>query len=131
MCFTRRTSRRVSHGTSTGRTSLPSPALDEHAEGNRARVLGLAPHGGLRIDGGPGGFGERTVSLVDLAWVLVAADEVSVHGGMLDEARVNRFRYLEGVPRGATRWIDTGWAIAAYQLAAQEGHVHIERGERS
>jgi hypothetical protein len=91
----------------------------QRSDENRAHVLGPAPRGGLRIDGGPGGFAERTVSLVDIAWVLVAADDVSTHGGILDEARVNRLRYLEGVPRSATRWIDTGWALAAWQAAAQ------------
>jgi hypothetical protein len=55
------------------------------------------------------------VSLVDFAWVVVAADDVAEHGGILDESRVNRLRYLEGVPKGSTRWIDTGWAIAARQ----------------
>jgi hypothetical protein len=43
----------------------------------------------------------------------VAAGDVAEHGGILDEARVNRVRYLEGTPKSATRWIDTGWAIAA------------------
>lgn len=73
----------------------------------RCRLVGKAPRGGLRIDGGEGGFEERTVSLLDLGWVL-AAEEA---GGLLDEARVNRMRYLEGTPKGSTRWIDTGWAI--------------------
>jgi hypothetical protein len=58
-----------------------------------------------------GGFKERTVSLKDIAWVLVARDDVANAGGVLGEARVNRLRYLEGTPKGATRWIDTGWAI--------------------
>jgi hypothetical protein len=49
--------------------------------------------------------------------VIVADDEVAEHGGILDEARVNRVRYLEGVPKGSTRWIDTGWAIAAWHAA--------------
>jgi hypothetical protein len=71
------------------------------------------------VDGGPGGFAERTVSLVDLAWVIVAADDVAEHGGVLDEARVNRMRYLEGVPKGSTRWIDTGWAISLWDAAKQ------------
>jgi hypothetical protein len=31
-------------------------------------------------------------------------------------------RYLEGTPKESTRWIDTGWAIAAWQLG--KGHVH-------
>jgi len=30
---------------------------------------------------------------------------------LLDEAFVNRVRYLEGTPRGSTRWIDTGHAL--------------------
>ena len=66
---------------------------------------------GLRIDGGPYGFGERTVSLLDIAWVLVAQDDVREKGGVLDEARVNRLRYLEGTPKGSTRWVDTGWGL--------------------
>jgi hypothetical protein len=40
--------------------------------------------GGVRIDGGPGGFRERTVSLTDVAWVLVARDDVASTGGVLD-----------------------------------------------
>ncbi|MBI3726265.1 DEAD/DEAH box helicase family protein [bacterium] len=82
----------------------------EHA-GKRCRIVGKAAKGGLRIDGGEGGFQERTVSLADLAWVLVAQEDVGRSGGLLDEARVNRCRYLEGTPKGSTRWIDTGWAI--------------------
>ena len=60
------------------------------------------------------------ISLVDLAWVVVAADDVAEHGGVVDESRVNRLRYLEGVPKGSTRWIDTGWAIAAWQATKDE-----------
>ncbi|ABS28162.1 DEAD/DEAH box helicase family protein [Anaeromyxobacter sp. Fw109-5] len=80
-------------------------------DGKRCRVVGLAERGGVRIDGGPDGFRERTVSLVDLAWVLVARDDVEAKGGVLDEARVNLARYLEGTPKEATRWIDTRWAL--------------------
>jgi hypothetical protein len=43
--------------------------------------------------------------------VILAADAVAEQGGLLDEARVNRLRYLEGTPRKSTRWIDTGWAM--------------------
>jgi hypothetical protein len=103
---------------------LARPEVDrwlQRAEGNRARVVGPAPRGGIRIDGGPAGFAERTVSLIDLAWVIVAADDVAEHGGMLDEGRVNRVRYLEGTPKASTRWIDTGWAIAAW---------HASQGQR-
>ncbi|WP_437311031.1 hypothetical protein WME89_20160 [Sorangium sp. So ce321] len=56
------------------------------------------------------------MSLTDLAWVIVARDDVKKNGGLLDEQRVNRLRYLEGTPRAATRWIDTGWALV---LAAE------------
>lgn len=80
----------------------------------RARIAGRAPDGGLRIDGGPGGFAERTVSLTDLAWVIQAATDVANAGGLLDEARVNKLRYLDGTPKESTRWVDTGWAIAAW-----------------
>ncbi len=89
----------------------------EHADGRRARVLGPAQRGGLRVDGGVGGFAGRTVSLQDLAWAILAAEDVREHGGVLDEERVNRLRYLEGTPKGSTRWIDTGWALAAWSLA--------------
>jgi hypothetical protein len=90
------------------------------AGGKRCRVVGHARSGGIRIDGGGGGFAERTVSLTDLAWVLVAGDDVRERGGVLDEARVNRLRYLDGTPKASTRWIDTGWAIVV--VAAVPGH---------
>ncbi|WP_437975181.1 helicase-related protein [Sorangium sp. So ce295] len=92
-------------------------------DGRRCRIVGRADGGGLRIDGGPDGFAERTVSLTDLAWVFVASDDVRKNGGLLDEQRVNRLRYLEGTPRAATRWIDTGWALvlAAAVDTAGEG----------
>jgi len=80
-------------------------------DGKRMRVLERAPKGGVRIDGGDGGFASRTVSLNDIAWCVVAKDDVAARGGILDEARVNRLRYLDGTPRGSTRWIDTGWAL--------------------
>jgi len=83
-------------------------------DGRQARVLCEAPRGGLRIDGSDDGFAERTVSLQDIAWVTVAAEDVREHGGRLDEERVNRLRYLEGTPRQSTRWIDTSWALAAF-----------------
>ena len=89
------------------------------AEGNRARVVGAAARGGLRIDGGEGGFEERTISLADLAWAIAADADVAEHGGVLDEERVNRLRYLEGTPRGSTRWIDSGWALAAWRAARE------------
>jgi hypothetical protein len=66
------------------------------ADGRVARVLGQAPRGGLRIDGGEGGFAERTVSLIDIAWALAAQRDVKENGGLLDEVRLNRMRYLEG-----------------------------------
>ncbi|SES91353.1 DEAD/DEAH box helicase family protein [Stigmatella erecta] len=99
--------------------SLPgSERVLTNAAGGLAFVRGRAVRGGLSIDGGPAGFKPRTVTLTDLAWVVVAARDIEVNGGVLDEARVNRFRYLEGTARGATRWIDTGWALAAYQAVS-------------
>jgi hypothetical protein len=79
-------------------------------DGKRCRIVERTREG-IRIDGGEGGFAARQVTITDLAWVLVAADDVARNGGVLDEARVNRLRYLEGTPRGSTRWIDTGWGI--------------------
>jgi len=93
--------------------ALPEPERwVTQADGRRARVLGKAKQGGVRIDGGKGGFAERTVSLVDIAWVLAAREDARVHGGLVDEERVNRLRYLEGTPKASTRWVDTGWALA-------------------
>lgn len=86
-------------------------------EDKRLRIVGEAPRGGLRIDGTVDagaerpGFAERTVSLDDIAWALVAEDEARGVGGVADEARVNRLRYLEGTPKASTRWIDTAWAL--------------------
>lgn len=82
------------------------------ADDKRVRLVGRAPRGGLRIDGGPGGFAERTISLIDLAWALFARAESTRRGAPLDEALVNRLRYLDGTPKSSTRWIDTGWALA-------------------
>ena len=55
--------------------------------------------------------------MTDVAWVVVAADDVRERGGVLDEARVNLLRYLAGTPKGSTRWVDTRWALAAWQKA--------------
>ena len=85
-------------------------------DGKRVRIVGRSAEGGVRVDGGEGAFKERTVSLTDIAWVLVARDDVDREGGVLDEARVNRVRYLEGTPKEATRWIDTGHAMALVRV---------------
>lgn len=87
----------------------------ERADGRRARVLGAAARGGLRIDGGDGGFTERTVSVNDVAWVVAADDWARDNKTVLDEAVVNRCRYLAGTPKSSTRFIDTGWALALWQ----------------
>jgi superfamily II DNA or RNA helicase/diadenosine tetraphosphate (Ap4A) HIT family hydrolase len=106
--------------------AMPTAVGDEgwiEGRGRRCRIVGRSARGGLRIDGGPDGFAERTVSIVDIAWVLVAEDHVRENGGVLDEARVNRLRYLEGTPKGSTRWIDTGWAtvmVAALGASAPD-----------
>ncbi|MCB9740343.1 MAG: DEAD/DEAH box helicase family protein [Deltaproteobacteria bacterium] len=80
-------------------------------DGKRCRIVGRSAKGGVRIDGGDGGFGERTVSLTDLGWALLARDVASREGSVLDEALVNRLRYLRGTPVGSTRWVDGGWAL--------------------
>ena len=89
----------------------PGAGAMSSGDGDPCRIVGPAADGGIRIDGGPGGFAERTVSLTDMAWVLVARDDVARNGGILDEQRVNRARYIDGTPKGSTRWIDTGWAL--------------------
>lgn len=94
------------------------------------RVLGRSPDGGVRVDGGPDGFGSRTVSTTDIGWVLVAHRDAQVNGGLVDEARVNRLRYLEGTPRESTRWIDTKHALAlvkAIGAAASPGSGRDDR----
>jgi hypothetical protein len=87
----------------------------------RGQIVGRSGQGGLRVSGGEGGFAERTVSLLDLGWALAAEEHVRTGGGLLDEARVNRLRYLDGTDKGATRWIDTGWAIAILATARAAG----------
>jgi SOS-response transcriptional repressor LexA len=95
--------------------ALPEAERWVENAGTRARVLGPAARGGVRIDGGEGGFAERTVSLTDLAWVVAAEGS----GGVLDADRVNRVRYLDGTPPGSTRYIDTPWALAIWRIGAQ------------
>jgi superfamily II DNA or RNA helicase/diadenosine tetraphosphate (Ap4A) HIT family hydrolase len=122
----RETSRRLPDG-SLARAQLVVDALLtlpeserwlDQGNGRRARVLGPTSKGGFRIDGGDQGFAERTVSTTDVAWVVVAADDARERGGTLDEARINLLRYLEGTPKGSTRWIDSRWALAAWQKAS-------------
>jgi SOS-response transcriptional repressor LexA len=80
----------------------------------QAEILGRVPQGGLRIGGAD--RATRTVSLTDLGWVLAAEAEVRGSGSALDETQVNRLRYLDGTPKEATRWIDTGWALGLLAL---------------
>jgi hypothetical protein len=70
------------------------------------------------VSGGADGFAERTVSRIDLGWALAAQNDVARNGGILDETRVNRLRYLDGTDKSATRWIDTGWALAVLAWAS-------------
>jgi len=101
-------------------TRAPGVGAVVSVDGRNLRLMRRTPGGGVVIDGNDGGFAPRSVSRTDLAWVLVAADDVAANGGLLDEARVNRLRYLEGTPKVATRWIDTGWAIRLWRLAGGE-----------
>jgi superfamily II DNA or RNA helicase/diadenosine tetraphosphate (Ap4A) HIT family hydrolase len=113
----RSSSRRLAEDLLDRARAAAASIVERHAgkwierDGKRCRVVGRSEQGGVRVDGGPGGFAERTVSATDMAWVLAARDDVTAAGGVLDEPRVNRLRYLEGTPKDATRWIDTGWAI--------------------
>lgn len=81
------------------------------ARGKACRIEGRSARGGLRVSGGPDGFKARTVSAIDIGWVLVARDAARIGGHPVDESFVNRHRYLAGTPKGSTRWIDTGWAL--------------------
>ncbi|MFL5351441.1 DEAD/DEAH box helicase family protein [Archangium sp.] len=121
----RQSSRRLPPGATERAAAWVQNLLSRHPagdlieqEGRRCRIVGSAPGGGVRIDGGEGGFAERTVSLTDLAWALLAHEDARSTGGIPDEARVNQLRYLEGTPKESTRWIDTGWAL--YLLRVQE-----------
>jgi len=87
------------------------PATIITVQGHRYRILDRTSKGGLRVDGGPGGFKERTVSTQDFAWVLEAGDRAQAASALLDEAIVNRVRYLDATPKASTRWIDTGHAL--------------------
>ncbi len=114
----RRSSRRLPEGALERASEQVKNLLSTHPigrtieeDGKRCRIVGIASEGGVRIDGGEGGFEERTVSLTDVAWALLARDDARSTGSILDEARVNRLRYLEGTPKGSTRWIDTNWAL--------------------
>jgi hypothetical protein len=110
---------------------LPDRELVQ-TSGARARIVRAADRGGIRIELSSGG--ERTISLTDIAWVIVADDQVRERGGLLDEDRVNRLRYLEGTPKASTRWIDTAWAITAWlrvrDLVATERGVGADRRVR-
>jgi hypothetical protein len=77
----------------------------------RCRVVGIAERGGVRIDGGPEGFRDRTVSLVDLARVLVARDDVEAKGGVLNEARVKPAPVSRGDAEGSDKVDRYPWAI--------------------
>ena len=79
-------------------------------------VLGSTNGGGIAIERSNGGGSRRIVTATDLGWALAAENDVARFGGILSEARVNRLRYLYGTPKEATRWIDTGWAIALLRL---------------
>lgn len=88
--------------------ALLGQPVSKGADG-QLRVLGQTRTGSLRVEQGKG---TRSVSHSDLAWCLLAEDEVRGCGGVLDEARVNRLRYLEGTAKESTRYIDTGNALA-------------------
>jgi superfamily II DNA or RNA helicase/diadenosine tetraphosphate (Ap4A) HIT family hydrolase len=88
----------------------------------RCAYLGSTSKGGVRVQK-EGSSRPRGVSATDLAWVLAANDRAAANPGRLDEAWVNRLRYLDGTPKGSTRYIDTGWAIALLEHAVGLGFV--------
>jgi len=90
---------------------VATPGLVVGDSGRRCEIVGPASNGGVRVRGEAGAFAERTVTVTDLGWALQAEDDVRHAGGVLDEARVNRLRYIEGTPKASTRWIDTKWAL--------------------
>ena len=98
----------------------PGPGAWIERDNRRCRLVSRSSQSGLRIDGGPDGFRERTISLQDLGWVLKARQYAVATDAHLDEALVNRLRYLDGTPKGSTRWVDTGWALI---LAATKGEL--------
>ncbi|MFN7989465.1 MAG: DEAD/DEAH box helicase family protein [Thermoanaerobaculia bacterium] len=123
--LSRGVSRRLPEAFKSAAAALIARALQRAQEGESVisyddksiRIVGPSRDGGIRIDGGPRGFQERTISLTDIAWVLAAHQDAVREEGLLDEARVNRLRYLDGTPREATRWIDTNHAIAIVRTA--------------
>ena len=90
-------------------------------DGRVCRFQGRSAKGGVRVD--HENMQARTVSLLDLAWVIAARNDQDANGGVLDEARVNALRYLDGTPRDSTRWIDTGWALVLLAHAERLGFV--------
>ena len=98
---------------------LVEPDQSLEHDGRRFVLVGRAARGGFRVASPDGTFGERTVSLTDLAWVLAARDEARESRQLLNEALVNRLRYLDGTPKGSTRWIDTGWAVTILGWASE------------
>lgn len=89
---------------------VEATAEERLPQGDRTlRVRGTTRSGGLRVDGGEGGLRERTISLTDLGWVLLA--DQAAESDMPTEAEVNAARYLPGTPRSSTRWVDTGIAL--------------------
>ena len=81
-----------------------------NARGRTCRVVSVSDRGSVEIEGvGEDGFKPRKVSNTDLAWVLLARE--SNTSPILDEATVNRARYLPGTKPSSMRYIDTGWAL--------------------
>jgi len=97
--------------------ALPKAERRLQRGGTEGIVVDKTKREGLRIESPSGEFEPRTISLTDLAWVCAAAADVEAKGGLLDEARVNRLRYLEGTRKSSTRWIDTGWAISVFGVS--------------
>jgi superfamily II DNA or RNA helicase/diadenosine tetraphosphate (Ap4A) HIT family hydrolase/HKD family nuclease len=95
--------------------SLPVGASFVSASGTTWRVAERKPGGSVIVDGGGQA---RPVTLTDIGWVLRAREA----GGVLDEAAVNRHRYLDGTAKASTRWVDTGIAIGLVRTFGGRDH---------
>ncbi|CAD7698670.1 unnamed protein product [Ostreobium quekettii] len=96
-----------------------------NARGRTCRVVSVSDRGSVEIEGvGEDGFKPRKVSNTDLAWVLLARDKNT--SPILDEATVNRARYLPGTKPSSMRYIDTG-TRQYFKVCSEENGVKTDQ----
>ncbi len=88
--------------------------LEQHG-GRRARVLGPALEGGVRIVGPDTGFVEHTISELDIAGVIAAEDENALH--LLEASGAERRGF------GGASSADAAWAIALLRASRSGSRV--------